>query len=62
MKNLFIKMPNEVEGTVSAWIFTIVGWASELLPLVQFISFMLAIVVSLITFYRMMKNGKSKSN
>lgn len=59
MKHL--KMPNEVEGTVSAWIFTIVGWASELLPLVQFISFMLAIGVSIVTLYRMIKNGKSKS-
>lgn len=57
----YLKAPNEVEGTVSAWIFTIVGWASELLPLVQFISFMLAIGVSVVTLYRMIKNGKSKS-
>lgn len=57
----YLKTPSEVEGTVSAWIFTIVGWASELLPLVQFISFMLAIGVSVVTLYRMIKNGKGKS-
>jgi len=50
-----------IVGSASSWLLTFVGILADFLPLLQFISFSLAIAISVITLYRMFKGGKGKN-
>jgi len=49
-----------IVGSTASWFFTVMGFIAEVLPLVQLISFSLAITISIITLYRMFVSGKGK--
>jgi membrane protein implicated in regulation of membrane protease activity len=48
-----------IVGSTASWFFTVMGLIAEVIPLLQLVSFSLAITISVITLYRMLKrNGK----
>jgi hypothetical protein len=51
-------MKNETETIVGSWLLWLAGAAAKLLPLIQFMSFTAALVLSCIGIYKFFKNGK----
>jgi hypothetical protein len=51
-------MKNENETIVGSWLLWLAGAAAKLLPLIQFMSFTAALVLSCIGIYKFFKNGK----
>lgn len=45
----------DIYATLATWILTISGWAIKILPVLQFVSFTLASVVSVITIYKFLR-------
>jgi hypothetical protein len=51
-------MKNETETIVGSWLLWLAGAAAKLLPLIQFMSFTAALVLSCIGIYKFFKHGK----
>ena len=51
-------MKNEAQTIVGSWLLYLAGMAAKLLPIVQFLSFTAALVLSCIGIYKFFKNGK----
>jgi hypothetical protein len=51
-------MKNLNETIVGSWLLWIAGAAAKLLPIVQFLSFTAALIVSCIGIYKFLSNGK----
>jgi hypothetical protein len=51
-------MKNENETIVGSWLLWLAGAAAKLLPLIQFLSFTAALVLSCIGIYKFFKHGK----
>jgi len=49
---------NETETIIGSWLLWMAGVAAELLPIVQFLSFTAALVLSCMGIYKFLKNGK----
>ncbi len=52
-----MKLSNLVEVNLVVWFFHLMGLITKLIPLLQFLSLALAILVSVITIYKFIKNG-----
>jgi len=52
-------MKNETETIVGSWLLWLAGAAAKLLPIIQFLSFTAALVLSCIGIYKFF-NGKKK--
>ncbi len=52
------RMKNETETIVGSWLLWLAGAAAKLLPLIQFLSFTAALVLSCIGIYKFFKYGK----
>ncbi len=52
------RMRNEAETIVGSWLLWLAGVAAKLLPIVQFLSFTAALILSCIGIYKFFKNGK----
>ena len=53
-----LSMKNETETIVGSWLLWLAGAAANLLPLIQFLSFTAALVLSCIGIYKFFKHGK----
>jgi len=53
-----LSMKNVGENIVGSWLLWIAGAAANLLPLIQFLSFTAALVLSCIGIYKFFQNGK----
>ena len=53
-----LSMKHETETIVGSWLLWLAGAAAKLLPLIQFMSFTAALVLSCIGIYKFFKNGK----
>jgi phosphoglycerol transferase MdoB-like AlkP superfamily enzyme len=53
-------MKNETETIVGSWLLWLAGAAAKLLPLIQFLSFTAALVLSCIGIYKFFKHGEKK--
>ncbi len=51
-------MKNVTENIVVSWLLWIAGAAAKLLPIIQFLSFTAALILSCIGIYKFFKNGK----
>jgi hypothetical protein len=51
-------MKNETETIVGSWLLWLAGAAAKLLPLIQYLSFTAAFVLSCIGIYQKIKHGK----
>jgi len=53
-----LSMKNVGENIIGSWLLWIAGAAANLLPIIQFLSFTAALVLSCIGIYKFFKNGK----
>ena len=53
-----ISMKNVGENIIGSWLLWIAGAAAKLLPIIQFLSFTAALVLSCIGIYKFFKHGK----
>ena len=53
-----ISVKNMNETIVGSWLLWLAGAAAKLLPIIQFLSFTAALVLSCIGIYKFFKNGK----
>ena len=53
-----LSMKNETETIVGSWLLWLAGAAANLLPLIQFLSFTAALILSCIGIYKFFKHGK----
>lgn len=51
-------MKNETETIIASWFLWLAGMAAELLPIMQFLSFTAALVLSCMGIYKILKNAK----
>ena len=51
-------MKNVSENIIGSWLLWIAGAAANLLPIIQFLSFTAALVLSCIGIYKFFKHGK----
>jgi hypothetical protein len=51
-------MKNVGENIIGSWLLWIAGAAAKLLPIIQFLSFTAALVLSCIGIYKFFSNGK----
>ena len=53
-----ISMKNVSENIIGSWLLWIAGAAAKLLPIIQFLSFTAALILSCIGIYKFFNNGK----
>jgi hypothetical protein len=53
-------MKHETETIVGSWLLWLAGAAAKLLPIIQFLSFTAALVLSCIGIYKFFKHGEKK--
>ena len=53
-----LSMKNVGENIIGSWLLWIAGAAAKLLPIIQFLSFTAALVLSCIGIYKFFKHGK----
>jgi hypothetical protein len=53
-----LSVKNLNETIVGSWLLWVAGAAAKLLPIIQFLSFTAALVLSCIGIYKFFKNGK----
>lgn len=51
-------MKNVSENIIGSWLLWIAGAAAKLLPIIQFLSFTAALILSCIGIYKFFNNGK----
>ena len=53
-----LSVKHETETIVGSWLLWLAGAAAKLLPIIQFLSFTAALVLSCIGIYKFFSNGK----